>query len=582
MNRRAGVIHPFRGTRVLLISKVWTYKKPPALFIGGGYVLDSYKSEIRTSTIRGLLDKVAKRNYENYLVSMRLERIRFFDGARIDFDFPVTALVGPNGGGKSTVLGAAGSAYSSFKIERAFQKSRIGDDSMDKWIIKHEIIDRHLNKTGTLEFDTTFRNNKWHRSLASERAVSFFGLNRTVPAAESTLFTHKKILRVPVGPDVQATFSVEPIADIDHIKNEAERVLGKSLASFQLLRITVSRPKYRRSKIVGFDLDDDGNKLPIYSRVRVIEKTKTSEKLMFLGSDGQTEYSEFNFGAGESSVIHLVADAESLPEGSLLLIEEVENGLHPVALRRLVEYFIDIAQRKRLQVIFTTHSDHALAPLPPEAIWASMDGRLQQGKLSVEVLRAVAGRVDKKLAIFVEDSFAKAWIEAILRERYAHRLDEIGVYAVRGDGNAVKVHLGHMQNPAVLFNSVCFVDGDSQQAENSEQRIFKLPGGSPETTVFNSVLGNIGDNIAVLTIACQRGYDKQEFVAKEIEKVSQTNRDAHLLFSQLGIGLGLVPETTVAGAFLAVWIQENPDEVNRISSIIERAFALPPKSSDSK
>ncbi len=58
----------------------------------------------------------------------------------------------------------------------------------------------------------------------------------------------------------------------------------------------------------------------------------------------------------------------------------------------MVEYLIDVAERKSIQAIFTTHSDYALEPLPNEAIWACIDGRLRKGKLSVEALRAVSGR----------------------------------------------------------------------------------------------------------------------------------------------------------------------------------------------
>ena len=65
-----------------------------------------YRSEIRDSVIRSLLEKVRKADYGQYLLAVRLEKIRLFRGAQVNFDFPVTALVGPNGGGKSTILGA--------------------------------------------------------------------------------------------------------------------------------------------------------------------------------------------------------------------------------------------------------------------------------------------------------------------------------------------------------------------------------------------------------------------------------------------------------------------------------------------
>jgi hypothetical protein len=61
-------------------------------------------------------------------------------------------------------------------------------------------------------------------------------------------------------------------------------------------------------------------------------------------------YSEFHFGAGESSVIRMVSGIELTNEQALVLIEEIENGLHPVATVRLVEYLIE-ASRGALYLI---------------------------------------------------------------------------------------------------------------------------------------------------------------------------------------------------------------------------------------
>ena len=96
-------------------------------------------------------------------------------------------------------------------------------------------------------------------------------------------------------------------------------------------------------------------------------RTLTAQQRIYIGSDGANAYSEFSFGAGEASIIHLVTDVEALPDGSLLLIDETENGLHPASRPTIGRAFISAADRKRLQVIFTTHSDYApRAPLPSE------------------------------------------------------------------------------------------------------------------------------------------------------------------------------------------------------------------------
>jgi hypothetical protein len=193
-----------------------------------------------------------------------------------------------------------------------------------------------------------------------------------------------------------------------------------------------------------------------------------------------------------------------------------------------------------------------------------LDGRLQQGKLSVSALRAVSGRVEKRLAIFVEDEFVTHWLASIVRERLNDEIDEIGIYAVGGDGNAVKTHVGHSENPSIEFKSLCYLDGDSKQNESAREGIFRMPGGVPETTVFNDVVLNLSANIALLTIASQRSLDRQSEVERVVRSVAQTNRDPHLLFAQIGERLGFVPEAIIRGAFLAVWIQENKANVDGI------------------
>jgi predicted ATPase len=478
-------------------------------------------SEIRDSTKADLLDKVRRLNYGKYLHKASISRLRGFNGEDIEFEFPVTALIGPNGSGKSSVLGIAGCAYKSIKPGAFFPKSSIGDDSMAGWKVEYEVIDKSLNPRQLVKRVANFRQAKWIRKDVLTRDVLFFGIERTVPAGEKSSF--KKLMRSSYRHSA-------PFATIsEDIAFQAERILGKSVSTYQ---VTAYGP---------------------------------GDQFM-VGDTGSNRFSEFHFGAGESSIIRMVSRIEAANENSLILIEEIENGLHPVATRRMVEYLIDVASRKSVQAIFTTHSDSALLPLPSEAIWASINGRLKQGKLSVEALRAVSGRVDKKLAVFVEDEFAKHWVDSILREHLCSMYDQVEVHAVHGDGNAVSTHRSHSSNPAITFQSLCVIDGDSQQAEDFPQGIIRLPGDQPERTVYNSVMDDLDSNIAILTVSCQRDPAAQEQVRNAVIQRASTNRDPHLLFNQVGVDIGFIPEAIVRGAFLAIWIRQNSAFCTQLST----------------
>lgn len=352
-------------------------------------------SEIRESTKLQLLEKVRKNDYGQYLFKASIVKIRGFTGEDITFEFPVTALIGPNGSGKSSVLGMAGCAYKSVRPGMFFPKSAVGDESMSGWRVEYELVDKTLNPRQLIKRTSNFRQAKWVRADVADRNVLFFGIERTVPAGEKTRY--KQLMR-------STYVHKPPLQPLDaNVATQVEHILGKSVAEY---------------KVTRYGSDDT----------------------FLVGRAGGNQYSEFHFGAGESSIIRMISTIENAPTNSLILIEEIENGLHPVATRRMVEYLIDVAERKSIQTIFTTHSDYALSPLPSEAIWASIDGKLKQGKLSVEALRAVSGRVDKQLAVFVEDEFAKSWVDTILRESLGANYDQVEVHAVHGDGNAVATH----------------------------------------------------------------------------------------------------------------------------------------------
>jgi AAA15 family ATPase/GTPase len=493
-----------------------------------------YQSEIRDSQINQLINKVESANYGKYLKKLKLNPIRGFADDTVVFDFPVTAVIGPNGGGKTTVLGAAACAYISVKPSRFFAKSGRLDDSMQNWKIVYELIDKDLNKRETISRTSKFTNFKWSRDHIS-RNVAIFGVSRTVPASERPEFSKCASNKFSVSLD--RIFNLEEAVIL-----AAQKILGKDLSGYG--RITV----------------DNSGKVTLLTG-----KTE----------DG-TQYSEFHFGAGESSIIKMIFDIEALPANSLILIEEIENGLHPIATIRMVEYLIDVALRKSVQVIFTTHSNEALLPLPAKGIWSATNNRFFQGKLDVKSLRAITGQVDARLAIFVEDDFAKQWVESILATTSDLQHDEVQVHAMDGDGVAVKVNKYHNLNPTKTYASICIVDGDSEQDDSDQEKVYRLPGQCPENYIFDLVLEKVNSTtdsvIGELTVALHKSYEIQGEVLKILNEIRMSNRDPHLLFSQVGKKLGFIAEIVVKSAFLNIWIRSYANEVESVLANVKKNY----------
>ncbi|MGB3763409.1 MAG: AAA family ATPase, partial [Ornithinimicrobium sp.] len=444
------------------------------------------RSEIRDSTITALSERVRKRGYTKYLSGMRLVKLRGFEDVEIRFDFPVTALIGPNGAGKTTILGAAGLIYDSVPPRRFFAKSGAYDGSMRGWRIEYELIDRSRHGSPSVSRTASYLKAKWNRD-AVERVVVISGISRTLPASE-----RKDTYRFIKGDFTGAREVTFSKAVVEAVEN----ILGKAAANY-----------------LQVDADAEG---------------KNSIYAVRGSSDDEDSYSEFHFGAGEASIIRIVSRIEEAPDDSLLLIEEIENGLHPVATRRVVEYLIEVARRKSCQVIFTTHSNDALAPLPTEAVWSSYRGRVTQGKLDIAALRTLTGQVEAQLAVFTEDAFAAMFAEVTLRlhcQAKNYELAGIEIHSLGGASPARDHTRFHNANPVRRFRAVAMLDGDKRVEDGYEAGQITDPAnthgtpttgradiaygpgdGHPEAAVFEDIhdnLDTIGNLLGKLTIALQ-------------------------------------------------------------------------------
>jgi predicted ATPase len=506
------------------------------------------KSEIRDSVITALSERVRKRGYTKYLTSMRIVKLRGFSDVEIRFDFPVTALIGPNGAGKTTILGAAGLIYDSVPPRRFFAKSGAYDDGMRGWRIEYDLIDRERPGSPTsISRTASYLKAKWNRD-AVVRGVVISGIGRTLPASE-----RKDTYRF-IGSDFTG---VREVSFSTAVVEAVENILGKAAANY-----------------LQVDADAQG---------------KSSIYAVRSSTDQDQNYSEFHFGAGEASIIRIVSRVEEAPDDSLILIEEIENGLHPVATRRLVEYLIDLARRKSCQVIFTTHSNDALAPLPTEAVWSTYRGRLTQGKLDVTALRTLTGQVEAQLAVFTEDQFASLLVDVSLRSYCQAKGFEYAGIAIHSLGGAAPARdhaRFHNESPVRKFSALTFLDGDKrsedgygavqipnpddpqEMRETDRADVIYGPGeGHPEAAVFEDIhdnLDTIGNLLGKLTIALQLDTPMQAQVRASIEERRRTNRDIHVIFSQIGDDLDFLAEGIVQRAFLSTWSNTFPEKVASI------------------
>ncbi|MDX1881642.1 AAA family ATPase [Mycolicibacterium sp. 141076] len=486
-------------------------------------------TEISPSELSALAEKVNKGKYGKYLRRVILRKVRGFTDKEVRFDFPVTALIGPNGGGKSTILGAAALAYRGVKPERFFAKSGRYDSSMVKWSIEHGVIDKEVDPAAEVRRSVNFPSSKWNRK-PFVRDVLVFGVTRTVPATE------RADLRLARGSSFKAISETNLPSKVIEA---TQAILGKTVDGYSELDVTTRATLYAAK--------DDGT---------------------------GTSYTEFHFGAGQASIIRIVAGIEAAEENSLILIEEIENGLHPVATRRLVDYLISVAIRKKCQVIFTTHSSEALEALPSDAVWAAIDGEVMQGTLNIAALRSITGAIPAQVVVFVEDGFGELVLAAALRHHGAD-LSAVAIHGLGGAEQAIKIQEGRLKDPTAVVPSVVFLDGDKADKENDANRIYVLPGGDdPEVHVYDVVLGDLDNQAAKLTAALNLPMDQQNRVKEVVRETGLTNHDRHIIFRQIGEKLDLTAELVVANAFLGLWAQLRPDEITALLSPIQERLPM--------
>lgn len=127
---------------------------------------------------------------------LSIKGIRGWGGERIDFNFPLIAIVGENGSGKSTVLQAAASVYKSPGKTERFASDFFPDSAWDKQTgveIRYSVKEGENSRTGSVRKPSgKWRGNPERR----ERDIIYLDLSRLQPV--STRVGYARIARAGV------------------------------------------------------------------------------------------------------------------------------------------------------------------------------------------------------------------------------------------------------------------------------------------------------------------------------------------------------------------------------------------------
>ena len=386
-----------------------------------------------------------------FLNSIKIENIHGWAGQELVFKFPVVAIVGENGIGKSTYLKASVCAYKNkagkdFYPANMFLKTQWDADGLAGATITYKI--REGDNVRGLRWRKT---NDWGfspKKRKPERNVYFLDISRTLP--------------------LDATAGYAKIAKM--ASKEAGENTELDDASLQAL-----------SYVLGQN----------YSRARFTATDINSGREVGLLTKGDGEISQFHQGAGEDAMLDMFKLLQSIPPYSLLVIDEVENSLHPQAQRRFIKHLLKLARSKKLQVILSTHSPFVLEELP--AVARVMLTRLLDRKeilynVSPEfALSSIDDIAHPELYVYLEDDEAVSLFWEILKQapdKYHEYCAKIMACPV-GNCNVVAT-LGDLGKRNKLPNkSIAIIDGDKKK---DFPLCFALPGDmAPERQILTDL-----------------------------------------------------------------------------------------------
>lgn len=212
-----------------------------------------------------------------------------------------------------------------------------------------------------------------------------------------TLGCEVEIIEDPARPPL--AFSVSFQASEEDLRNKAGRVLLGPLPAI-LSSIFFLDPDPRRMREYSFiqekRLKRDGSALSSVLRHLTEEEGKKARILEIIRSVPEQDISDITyletprgevmvqlhetFGGrvipreaallsdGTLRVLAVAAALFSVPEGSVVVIEEIDNGVHPSRAEKLLQDLQRIARERNLRLLLTTHNPALLDAVPPEAV----------------------------------------------------------------------------------------------------------------------------------------------------------------------------------------------------------------------
>lgn len=374
---------------------------------------------------------------------IEIEGLRGWTGQRVDFPFPIVAISGENGSGKSSIIQAAASVYrASLSPAGKYYASEFFPntawDTIAAAAIRFSVREGDMRKEGSIRKPSE----RWKGNVDRPvRPVEYFDLSRVLP--------------------VIGRVGYAKIA-----KSRHKEVSAKVFDENRLDRLSyILNHKYTSARMALSDVDSERH-VPVLQR-------------------NAAGYSGYHQGQGETTITELIQ--ADLPKYGLILIDEVESSLHPRAQRRLIRDLANVARERELQIILTTHSPYVLEELPQEArlqiFWSADDRKVMAGVSAQFAMSKMDDAPHPDCEVYVEDDVSRTIVSEILSQRSKDLISRVQI--ITFGAASVGYQLGQMVAGNRFPRATAVIlDGDCKAAAGC----YVLPGiDAPERVVFTAL-----------------------------------------------------------------------------------------------
>lgn len=415
-----------------------------------------------------------KTQMPNFLTAVELDGLRGLDNLRVTFDYPVSVIAGGNATGKTTVLFAAACAYDVPNApSRDFAPSTLFPSYSPQVGARTDAIGNISLAYSYITPDGDYRM-QWRKLKSWSR--SYFGRKAASQPRRDVFLRTLSNLSSP---------------------SEVRGVLSMSRASMipQEAPLTASEIRFAH-QVLSFRYDE------------IVDLTSGKKRLLFASQHGGPSYSELQMASGERAVVRL-AQSIALLNDALVLIDEVEAGLHPWVQQVLMLELQQLALRNNLQIIVTSHSPVVLDSVPENArifLHRAEDNRVIVLPAHRDIVQdALYGRSHDTLNVLCEDDIA----EGILRGVIDHLTPTLGLsretIRIGRDTGASQFpeHARALQKFGQVGNMLFVLDGDVQgtdleykirEAASGAAGVCFLPGNAPpEVWIWKQLRSGVSD-----------------------------------------------------------------------------------------